>query len=215
VASLTPDTAAMLRDQTQRLVRFAEDVSALAQAEQSSTSMAFADIDIAELVAKTTAAVTEGYRTKQVSLSTHLPSRLPPLWGDGQRLAQVLANLLDNALRHTPSQGRVDVYADSDGRRLQLRVTDTGEGIAAEHLPHVFERLYRVDAARTREHGGAGLGLAIAKALVEAHGGHISAASQGPRTGTTFTIALPLPAQSPQRAPGPPSGSRAERVRKR
>jgi signal transduction histidine kinase len=194
VRSLTPDTTAMLRDQIQRLVRFTDDVAALAQAEESSTSLAFADIDVAELIAKSAAAVSERYRGKRVSLSKHLASsQLPPLWGDEQRLSQVLANLLDNALRHTPPHGRVDVHADTDGRQLLLRVIDTGEGIAAEHLPHVFERLYRADAARTRDHGGSGLGLAIAKALVEAHGGHISATSQGAGTGTTFTIAVPLP----------------------
>ena len=192
VRSMTTDTTAMLRDQIQRLVRFAEDVAGLAQAEEGAASMAFTRIDVAELVDKTTAAVTERYRTKQVSLATHLPAQLPPLWGDEQRLAQVLANLLDNALRHTPPTGQVDVYADTDGARLLLRVVDTGEGIAADHLPHVFERLYRADAARTRKHGGAGLGLAIAKALVAAHGGQINASSKGAGTGTTFTIALPL-----------------------
>ncbi|WP_006243232.1 sensor histidine kinase [Mycolicibacterium tusciae] len=194
VRSLTPDTTAMLRHQIQRLVRFTDDVAALAQAEESSTSLAFADIDVAELIAKSAAAVSERYRGKRVSLSTHLASsQLPPLWGDEQRLSQVLANLLDNALRHTPPHGRVDVHADTDGRQLLLRVVDTGEGIAAGHLPHVFERLYRADAARTRDHGGSGLGLAIAKALVEAHSGHISANSRGAGTGTTFTIAVPLP----------------------
>ncbi|KUI37555.1 cell wall metabolism sensor histidine kinase WalK [Mycobacterium sp. GA-2829] len=192
VRSLTPDTTAMLRDQTQRLVRFAQDVAALAQAEESTTSLEFADLDVAELIANTAAALSARYHAKAVALSTHLPTTQLPLWGDEQRLSQVLANLLDNALRHTPPHGRVDVHADTDGTRLLLRVTDTGEGIAAEHLPHVFERLYRADTARTRDHGGSGLGLAIAKALVEAHGGHISATSQGAGTGTTFTIALPL-----------------------
>ncbi|ORB62795.1 sensor histidine kinase [Mycolicibacterium tusciae] len=194
VRSLTPATTAMLRDQTQRLVRFAEDVAALAQAEESATSLEFADIDVAVLITNTAAALSGRYRAKAVSLSTHLPTtELPPLWGDEQRLSQVLANLLDNALRHTPPHRRVDVHAGTDGTQLLLRVTDTGEGIAAEHLPHVFERLYRADTARTRDHGGSGLGLAIAKALVEAHGGHISASSQGAGTGTTFTITLPLP----------------------
>ena len=75
-------------------------------------------------------------------------------------------------------------------------MTDTGDGIAAEHLPHLFERFYRVDAARDRTHGGAGIGLAIAKALVDAHGGRITAASDGPGTGTTFTIKLPARADT-------------------
>jgi signal transduction histidine kinase len=103
-----------------------------------------------------------------------------------------LANLLDNALRHTPSGGRVDLAAGTDGGALTITVTDDGEGIPAEHLPHVFDRFYRADAARTREHGGAGIGLAIAKALVEAHKGHITANSRGPGTGATFTITLPV-----------------------
>uniref|UniRef100_A0A5Q5CM60 histidine kinase n=1 Tax=Mycobacterium sp. (strain JLS) TaxID=164757 RepID=A0A5Q5CM60_MYCSJ len=209
VRSLTPDTTAMLRDQTQRLVRFAEDVAALAQAEESAASLEFADVDVAELIANTAAALSAHYHAKAVSLSTHLPTiQLPPLCGDEQRLSQVLANLLDNALRHTPPHGRVDVHADTDGTRLLLRVADTGEGIAAEHLPHVFERLYRADAARTRDHGGSGLGLAIAKALVEAHGGHISASSQGAGTGTTFTITLPQ-----QRNVSAPHAGTVERAR--
>ncbi|MDO3634599.1 sensor histidine kinase [Mycolicibacterium arseniciresistens] len=203
VRTLSPETIAMLRDQTRRLVRFAEDVTALAQAEESSASMAFADIDVTDLIAKTVAAVTERYRAKQVSLSMRVAPGLPPVWGDAQRLAQVLSNLLDNALRHTPPHGRVDVHAEPLGRNLVLHVTDTGEGIAGDHLPHVFERFYRAEAARTRDRGGSGLGLAIAKALVEAHGGQISASSDGAGAGTTFTILLPTPSAPGKRTPGP------------
>lgn len=212
VRTLSPETIAMLRDQTRRLVRFSEDVAALAQAEESSASMAFTDIHITDLIAKTVAAASERYRAKQVSLSTHLPPGLPPVWGDAQRLAQVLSNLLDNALRHTPPHGHVDVHADIEGHNVLLHVTDTGEGIAAEHLPHIFERFYRAEAARTRDRGGSGLGLAIAKALVEAHGGHISASSDGAGTGATFTIALPAPSAPGHRTPGS-SGSVAGQVR--
>jgi two-component system sensor histidine kinase BaeS len=104
----------------------------------------------------------------------------------------VLANLLDNALRHTPRGGQVIIAAGANDGALMITVTDDGEGIPAEHLPHVFDRFYRADAARTREHGGAGIGLAIAKALVEAHQGHIAVASRGPATGATFTITLPV-----------------------
>jgi two-component system sensor histidine kinase BaeS len=86
----------------------------------------------------------------------------------------------------------VDVGASADHGDLAITVTDDGDGILAEHLPHVFERFYRVDAARDREHGGPGIGLAIAKALVEAHHGHITASSHGSGTGTTFTITVPV-----------------------
>lgn len=144
VRSLTPGTTAMLRDQIQRLVRFTDDVAALAQAEESSTPLAFANIDVAELIAKSAAAVSERYRRKQVSLSTQLASsQLPPLWGDDQRLAQVLANLLDNALRQHHRTGGSTCTLTPMGANSCCASPTPGEGIAAEHLPHVFERLYR------------------------------------------------------------------------
>ncbi len=130
------------------------------------------------------------YAAKRVSLITNvvLAKRL---WADRQRLAQVLGNLLDNALRHTPAGGHVILTADLVTDQVVFTVADDGDGIAAEHLPHVFERFYRADAARDRERGGSGIGLAIAKALTEAHGGHIQVTSRGPGQGTTFTVALP------------------------
>jgi two-component system, OmpR family, sensor histidine kinase BaeS len=105
---------------------------------------------------------------------------------------QVLGNLLDNALRHTPAGGIVTISATT--RRtggVALAVTDTGDGIPAEHLAHVFERFYRVDAGRDRAHGGSGIGLAIAKALVEGHGGQLTATSPGTGQGSTFRVLLP------------------------
>ncbi len=200
VRTLTPETTAMLRDQTRRLVRFAEDVAALAQAEESSASMAFTSIALPEFIGNAVTAIRERYDAKRVALTADIPAGLPPVWGDPQRLAQVVGNMLDNALRHTPPGGRVTLSANLDFDRLVLQVVDSGDGIAAEHLPHLFERFYRVDTARDRDHGGAGIGLAITKALVEAHGGHISAASDGAGTGATFTIALPLRAPQAARA---------------
>jgi signal transduction histidine kinase len=192
VRTLTPQTAAMLRDQTRRLVRFSNDVAALAKAEESSVSMSYANIDVDRLARRCVAAAQERYDTKGVALRVRLQQALPPLWADEQRLSQVLGNLLENALRHTPSGGSVDVNCVRDGDRLRIAVADTGEGIAAEHVTRVFERFYRADTARDREHGGAGLGLAIAKALIEAHGGSISVASAGPGGGATFTVELPI-----------------------
>ncbi len=192
VESLNPTNVAMLRDQTRRLVRFAHDAAALAQAEESSASMSMSEIDLHDVVTTAVNAAAERYRAEQVSLSAHLQPNLPSVLGDSHRLGQVLANLLDNALRHTPPRGHVEVRAHSEPHRLIIRVTDTGEGIPAEHLPHVFERFYRAEVARTRDKGGAGIGLAIAKALIEAHGGTIAASSQGPGTGATFTLRLPI-----------------------
>ncbi|MDO3634988.1 sensor histidine kinase [Mycolicibacterium arseniciresistens] len=200
VRTLTPQTAAMLRDQTRRLVRFASDVAALAQAEESSTSMEWNPINVDHLLQRCAAAAQERFERQGVALRTTAHTKLPPIWGDELRLAQVLANLLDNAVRHTASGGSVELSARIDGPRLVIGVSDTGEGIAAEHLPHVFERFYRADNARDREHGGAGIGLAIAKALVVAHGGAIHVDSPGPGSGAVFTVTMPLRASDTQRA---------------
>jgi heavy metal sensor kinase len=114
----------------------------------------------------------------------------PPLTGDASQLKQTLINLLDNALRHTPSGGTITVRVGSHDTSIRLSVEDTGPGIDPQHLPHLFERFYRVDQARDRQSGGTGLGLAIVKEIVEAHGGHIQAHSQVGK-GTTLTIILP------------------------
>lgn len=192
VRSPDPATTAMLRDQTRRLVRFSEDVAALAQAEESSSSLTVTSVDVGELLNNALTAVRERFAAAGVGLDSELPPEVPPLCGDPQRLAQVLGNLLDNALRHTLRGGRVTIGVSVGRDRLTMHVVDTGEGIAAEHLPHLFERFYRVDAARNRRDGGAGIGLAITKALVEAHGGHIAATSAGVGAGAQFTIVLPL-----------------------
>jgi len=110
---------------------------------------------------------------------------------DGDRLGQVLTNLLDNALRHTPRGGVVTLTAGVQGSRVLLEVADNGSGLYPEHLPHLFERFYRVDAARDRAHGGSGVGLAIVRAIVSAHGGTVTAASPGLGHGATFTVTLP------------------------
>ena len=201
VRTLTPQTATMLRDQTRRLVRFSNDVAALAKAEESSVSMSYANIDVDRLTHRCVAAAQERYDNKGVALRVRLQKALPPLWADEQRLSQVLGNLLENALRHTPSGGSVEVNCVRDGDRLRIAVADTGEGIAAEHVNRVFERFYRADSARDREHGGAGLGLAIAKALVEAHAGAISVASAGPGGGATFTLAMPITPERTEQTP--------------
>jgi signal transduction histidine kinase len=192
VKILDRETITMLRDQTQRLVRFSEDVAALAQAEESQASIAPTHFPPQDLIDTAVTAAADRFAAKEVTLTSHVDADLPALWADQHRLGQVLANLLDNALRHTPRGGQVSIAAAADDGGLTITVTDDGEGIPAEHLPHVFERFYRADAARTREHGGAGIGLAIAKVLVEAHHGHVTAVSRGPGTGATFTIALPV-----------------------
>jgi len=192
VRNLDPETVTMLRDQTRRLVRFSDDVAALVQAEESQASIAPASVAPERLIDTAVTTAADRFATKGVALTWQARGDLPVMWVDPQRLGQVLGNVLDNALRHTPPGGRVDIAAHSGESSVTITMTDDGDGIAAEHLPHVFERFYRADGARDREHGGAGIGLAIANALVEAHHGHITASSQGPGTGATFTIVLPV-----------------------
>lgn len=188
---LDAQTIAMLREQTGRLVRFSADVAALAQAEEAHATIAPGWVDVGQLVGGCCDAVAQRYAAKGVSVTTNVVGA-PRVWADGQRLAQVLGNLLDNALRHTPIGGHVTLTAAPADTEMVFTVTDDGDGIEPDHLPHLFERFYRADTARDRDLGGSGIGLAIAKALTEAHGGCIAAASRGRGAGSTFTVGIPI-----------------------
>mgnify|MGYP003609796339 CR=1 FL=1 len=200
VKTLDPQTIAMLREQTGRLVRFSNDAAALAQAEEAHSAITPQWADIGELIGAVKAVVTDRYAVKNVALTTRAAGGC--LWADRQRLMQILGNLLDNALRHTPPGGHVTLTATRTGPDVVFTVADDGEGVAPEHLPHLFERFYRADYARDRGRGGSGIGLAIVKALTEAHGGHVSVTSRGPGQGTTFTATVPTSAASAARNEG-------------
>lgn len=191
VVALDAETIGVLRDQTGRLGRLAADMSAVSRAEEHQLDLDPQPTDPAELVDAALAAAADRYAAKGVAIVAGPREALPAVSMDWDRMGQVLGNLLDNALRHTPPGGTVTLSATADRAGVALTVADTGEGIEASHLPHVFERFYRADAARDRAHGGSGIGLAIAKAIVEAHDGRIDASSPGPGQGTTFTVRLP------------------------
>jgi two-component system sensor histidine kinase ResE len=127
-----------------------------------------------------------------INLVLDVPLDLPTLIADGDRLAQVFTNLVDNALRHTPADGQVSLQVQSTQVEMEIRIADTGSGIPAEAIPHIFERFYRADQSRSGgvKHG-AGLGLAIVHEIVAAHSGRITVRSQE-RLGTTFIVHLPL-----------------------
>ncbi|TFV66516.1 UNVERIFIED_ORG: HAMP domain-containing histidine kinase [Bacillus sp. AZ43] len=190
VAAWDTDTAAMLRAQTRRLARLAEDITAVSKAEEGRLDLRPVTTNPGHLIDAAVAAAAERYAQRGVTLTSDIAPGLPTVTVDPDRIGQVLGNLLDNALRHTPPGGQVHLRALATAGEVSLEVVDTGPGIPPEHLPHVFERFYRVDAARDRAHGGSGVGLAIAKALVEAHGGRISAHST-PGFGAAFTLTLP------------------------
>jgi signal transduction histidine kinase len=192
VQPLDEQTISTLRDQTRRLARFSVDVNALSIAERRTTAVDAQWESPKALICTAVAAFGPRYKAKGVQLDASVADGLPALWADAQRLGQVLGNLLDNALRHTDSGGRVGVSTTVVDDELAIEVADTGAGVTAEHLPRLFDRFYRADAARDRQHGGAGIGLSIAKALVEAHGGRIEVFSDGPGTGSSFIVTLPL-----------------------
>ena len=124
-------------------------------------------------------------------MRSHVADDLPPVDADRERVHQVLFNLVDNAVRFTPEGGEVAIEAHRHNGSVEVTVADTGVGIPSEHLPRLFERFYRVDSARAREDGGTGIGLAIARSVVEAHGGHIKAESEQGQ-GSVFTFDLPV-----------------------
>lgn len=190
VRVLDETTLGVLRGSTARLRRLAEDIGAVSHAEEGRLDIHPRSVDPATLAEAAASAARERYAAKGVRLQTSIDTHDPVL-ADTDRIGQVLTNLLDNALRHTPPGGTVTLACTRLDRWIQYSVADTGEGIAAEHLGHVFDRFYRVDTARDRHHGGSGIGLSIAKSLVEAHRGGISVASGGPGQGSTFTVRLP------------------------
>jgi signal transduction histidine kinase len=221
-----------IESETERLIRLVNDLLILSRADAQALTLRRRSVDLRTVVRSTTDKLTPRLVAKGLHLTVELPDTPLTTSADPDRVEQVLVNLLDNALKHTPTDGKVAVVGHElrveggrtewfgcahhrplasspplpDGGWAILSVADTGEGIPAADLPHVFERFYRADRSRSRERGGSGLGLSIAKALVEAHGGHIwlESTSRAGRTGegksgTTASFALPLlaPPQSP------------------
>ncbi len=189
VRSLDEDTLGVIRQSTRRLRRLAEDISAVSGAEEGTLGIARQPVAAADLARRAAQASHDRFASAEVTLETDLDTDVEVLV-DPDRIGQVLTNLLDNALRHTPRGGTVRITCSRRSPWVEYVVTDTGSGIAPEHLSHVFDRFYRADAARTRTHGGSGIGLSIAKALVEAHDGEIDASSPGPGGGAAFTVRL-------------------------
>lgn len=187
------DTWDIMAAQTGRLRRLADDIALVSRAEEGRLPLHKVAVSPGGLVTAAVDGARPGYDAKGVHLTAHAGGGLPDISADPDRIGQVLAGLLANALRHTPPGGTVCAAAEAlpDGKAVRVTVTDNGDGIAAEHLPHVFERFYRADTARDQAHGGSGIGLTIARALITAHGGALTAASAGPGTGARFTITLP------------------------
>ena len=190
VRSLDGDTLGVIRGSTQRLRRLAEDITAVSRAEEGDLAISPQPVEATALAQAAADGARDRYTAKGLRLDVELDAA-GTVRVDPDRMAQVLGNLLDNALRHTPRDGQVTLSCHRVDQWVQYTVADTGEGVAPQHLPHLFDRFYRADTARDRNRGGSGIGLSIAKALVEAHGGTIAVASDGPGRGATFTVRLP------------------------
>lgn len=192
VYELDDEQIANLYEQTRHLIQLVNELRELTLAEASQLPLEKKSFDLTQLIQETVAVFEPLAEEKQIALLSELDPSLPFVTADRSRIRQVLHNLLANALRHTPQQGRILISARNVDNRVRLAVNDNGEGIAAEHLPHVFERFYRTDPSRSRESGGSGLGLAIVKAIVEANGGVVTANSPGLGRGSTFALELPV-----------------------
>lgn len=178
------------RQETERMIRLVEDLLTLSRLDSSEAKVAFEPLDLARLIERTVERFQLAAREKGIQLETALERR-PLVWGNADQLQQVLDNLLSNAMKHTPAGGQIRVRLTQRGDVAHVSVQDTGSGIPAEHLPRVFDRFYRVDKARSRQAGGSGLGLSIARKVVEAHGGNIGLTSQvGQGTRVWFTVPL-------------------------
>jgi signal transduction histidine kinase len=191
----TPERIAGLHSQAVLLKRLITDLRDLSLAQAGQLQLHRRTIDAAGVVRETLEALAPLADERTVALRVEAPAHLPPVNADPDRLRQVVQNLVENALRHTPAGGEVRItLRGRNGEGVQMMVVDTGSGIGAEDLPHVFEHFYRADASRARSSGGTGMGLAIVKSLVEAHGGQVRVES-APGAGSTFTVTLPRAAQ--------------------
>jgi len=185
------DTYHQVYQEADRLERLVTDLQDLNRVESSAYRLNLAPVDIRSLIEQITKRLELQFIEKQVNLSLSLPPTLPFVLGDEDRLTQVFVNLIGNSLQFTPLGGEVVIAADLDKNKIDITISDNGIGISEEHLPHIFTRFYRVDKSRSRAGGGSGIGLTIAKHLVESHGGTIKVASPGLGQGSTFSIRLP------------------------
>lgn len=185
-------TFSLILRESNRLQRLIEDLELLSRVEAGQLPVVARSMDVQRVMGEVVAQFEPLFAANQVALLLEASGSLPPVWADPDRIDQVLINILSNAYRYTPTGGAVRLRAVLADSCVVVSVQDSGVGIAAEHLPHIFERFYRVDKSRARQSGGSGIGLAITRHLVYAQGGEIWAESEGAGKGATFCFTLPL-----------------------
>ncbi|MHB8960988.1 MAG: sensor histidine kinase [Candidatus Limnocylindrales bacterium] len=189
VVAPSAETWRLLRTETARLTRMVNELAELWRAEAHQLPLRTEDLDAAEVAREVAARFAPQAAARGIAIA--VPSSHVAVTADRDRVAQILSNYLSNALRHAPDGSSVEVAVEATPDCGRISVTDHGPGLASDQLEAVFERFYRVDAARTRASGGAGIGLAIVRALADAMGGLAWAESGGPGTGATFLVELP------------------------
>ena len=188
-ASVRKEFAGMILSNTRRMQRIVDDLLDLSRIESGGWIPKPTQIDVGEVIAEVVSTLEPSASEKGLSVRTYIPANAQTVNADRTAIRQILANLIENAIRHT-ADGVVTVFAEPDPDGIWIGVRDTGEGIAADHLNRIFERFYRVDSGRSREHGGTGLGLAIVRHMTEAHGGRVRASST-PQQGTSIAAFFP------------------------
>ena len=188
-----PELWVSLMRETQRLRRLVEDLQELSRAQAGQLQLEIAYVDPGLLITRTVQRLQPSFDTREVTLRVDLPTDLPEIQVDANRTVQVLVNVLGNARRYTSAGGEVTLSARAHnaGAGVTIEIADTGMGIAPDDLPHVFERFYRAESSRAHSVGGTGIGLTIARSLMEQQRGTIIVASPGPGQGTTVTLTFP------------------------
>jgi histidine kinase len=193
VLPATQETFQQIHAEADRLNRLVDDLQELSRVEARAYPLQIRQLDISSMAGTVIKRLTPQAESKRISVGLELPVDLPHIRADEDRLIQVLTNLVGNALQYTPEHGNVTISAKQINHAVQISVRDTGIGMSTEDLPHVFDRFYRVDKSRSRRAGGgSGIGLTIARALVEAQGGRLWAESPGIGKGSTFSFTMPI-----------------------
>jgi signal transduction histidine kinase len=213
--NVPPELAAQAADaidrNAQRQVRLIEDILDVSRIVTGKLRLESVPIDLAAIVDAAIDVVQPAARAKEITIETS-SVRPAPMRGDADRLQQIFWNLLSNGVKFTPRGGRVQVRLDALEDTYRFEVRDSGSGIPRDFLPHIFEPFRQADGSMTRQHGGLGLGLAIARHLTELSGGRIEAQSGGPGTGATFVVSLPRPAPDDRRMPAEAPGASWQRL---
>jgi two-component system OmpR family sensor kinase/two-component system sensor histidine kinase BaeS len=196
VYALDKEEIGKLYAQNKHLIRLVRDLRQVSQAEAGQLPLHKTAVDMNTLAHETIATFIPLAQEKNIALVCQFDAALPKISVDADRLRQVLHNLLANALRHTPQGGRITLLTELLPTESRLEIADTGAGIAAAALPHVFDRFWRSEATPRRDSGGAGLGLAISKAIIEQHNGRMEVTSEGANLGSAFSIWLPIESRS-------------------